>query len=54
MGKNVTMYANMNFLDTENAGNFQWTKGFGLRNSYDFPKQIGRWKNNKWNKKNHG
>lgn len=54
VGKNVTMLANVNFLDSEHADKFQWTKGFGQRHNYDWPKQIGRWKNNKWNKKHHG
>lgn len=52
VGKTVTMYDDLNFLDTENSGKFKWTKGFGHRDNYDWPKQIGRWKIHKWLKKN--
>ena len=51
LGKNVSLRNNFNLGDTENLNRFRWTKGFGHRDSYDWPKQIGRWKTNKWNKK---
>jgi hypothetical protein len=48
IGKKVIMYGNFNFLDAENTQNYQWTHGFGQRNGYDWPKQIGRWRIHKW------
>ncbi|MBC8191395.1 MAG: hypothetical protein H8E18_03360 [FCB group bacterium] len=51
MGKNVTLKNNFNLLDNENTDRYRWTKGFGNRNGYDWPKQIDRWKTKKWNKK---
>jgi hypothetical protein len=51
MGRNVTLRGHFNLRDTENTDRFRWTKGFGQRHNYDWPKQIGRWKTKKWNKK---
>jgi len=51
MGKNVTLNNHFNLLDNENTDRYRWTKGFGLRNGYDWPKQIERWKTKKWGKK---
>ena len=51
MGKNVSLHSHFNFRDSENSNRFRWTKGFGHHDNYDWPKQIGRWKTNKWNKK---
>ena len=53
MGKNVSLHNNFNLSDNENTNRFRWTKGFGHRHNYDWPKQIGRWKTNKWSKKHH-
>ena len=53
MAKNVTLNNNFNLLDNENTDRYRWTKGFGVRNGYDWPKQIDRWKTKKWNKKHH-
>ena len=52
IGKNVTLFNNFEFLDDENQANYQWTHGFGSRNHYDWPKQIGRWRIHKWIRKN--
>lgn len=30
---------------------YQWTNGFGDRDNYDWPKQLGRWTTTKWEKK---
>ena len=51
LGRNVSLRNHFNLGDTENLNRFRWTKGFGHRDSYDWPKQIGRWKTKKWNKK---
>jgi len=51
MGRNVSLRGNFNLRDSENTDRYRWTKGFGHRDHYDWPKQIGRWKTNKWNKK---
>lgn len=53
MGRNVSLHGHFNLRDTENTDRFRWTKGFGHHDSYDWPKQIGRWKTKKWNKKHH-
>lgn len=50
IGKNVTLKNNFNLLDDENTDRYRWTKGFGQKDAYDWPKQIDRWKTNKWNK----
>ncbi|MEA3287324.1 MAG: hypothetical protein U9Q77_08105 [Candidatus Marinimicrobia bacterium] len=51
VGRIVSMSNNFDFLDTENNDYYQWTHGFGERSHYDWPKQIGRWRINKWAKK---
>jgi len=51
MGKNVSLHNNFSLKDTENADRYRWTKGFGNRDSYDWPKQIRRWKTRRWHKK---
>ncbi|MEA3287325.1 MAG: hypothetical protein U9Q77_08110 [Candidatus Marinimicrobia bacterium] len=51
VGRIVSMSENFDFLDTENNDYFQWTRGFGHRHHYDWPKQIGRWRIQKWIKK---
>ncbi len=51
VGRNVRLHRHFNFLDSENEHYFRWTKGFGHKHNYDWPKQIGRWKTMKWNKK---
>lgn len=59
IGKTITLqdgygYANnIKFRDTEHPWFYRWTAGFKERNHYDWPKQIGRWKTNKWGKKLH-
>ncbi|NQV30082.1 MAG: hypothetical protein HQ508_04265 [Candidatus Marinimicrobia bacterium] len=50
IGKTVTLAANFNFLDAENVNHYKWTHGFGAREKYDWPKQIGRWRTSKWQK----
>lgn len=52
IGKNVIMYDDFDFLDMEHMDKFQWTRGFGRRDHYDWPKQIGRWRIHKWIQKN--
>lgn len=52
MGKNVVLRNHFDLKDNENADRYRWTKGFGSRDSYDWPKQIDRWKISKWIKKN--
>jgi len=39
------------FLDTEHNEYYRWTQGFGQHDSYDWPKQIGRWRIHKWIRK---
>jgi len=57
VGKTISLsddsgYSNdIRFRDTEHPWFYRWTKGFGHRHNYDWPKQIGRWKTMKWNKK---
>ncbi|MBC8377318.1 MAG: hypothetical protein H8E26_14850 [FCB group bacterium] len=51
IGRNVTLNNHFNLLDAEHGDRYRWTKGFGNRSDYDWPKQIGRWKTNKWGKK---
>ncbi|NQV49484.1 MAG: hypothetical protein HQ507_03250 [Candidatus Marinimicrobia bacterium] len=53
IGRNVTLGSNIDFMDSEHSDRYRWTRGFGHRSDYDWPKQIGRWKHNKWNKKHH-
>jgi len=43
---------NIRFRDTEHPWFYRWTAGFREKSHYDWPKQIGRWKTTKWNKKN--
>jgi len=52
MGKNVSLHNHFNLRDNENTDRFRWTRGFGNRDQYDWPKQIGRWKIHKWIRKN--
>ena len=54
MGKKVKLHNNFNLLDSENSDRYRWTRGFGSRESYDWPKQIDRWNIRKWIKKNLG
>ncbi len=51
IGKNVTMNGHYDFQDTEHSNRYRWTRGFGNRENYDWPKQIGHWKIHKWIKK---
>ena len=53
IGRNVTLNNHFSLLDAEHSDRYRWTKGFGNRSDYDWPKQIGRWKTKKWNKKHH-
>ncbi len=49
IAKNIRTYGNAyHFLDQDNVQNYKWTRGFGNRDSYDWPKQIGRWRIHKW------
>lgn len=52
IARTVSMSNDFDFLDTEYDEYYQWTHGFGDRDNYDGPKQIDRWKVNKWIKKN--
>jgi len=52
VGRIVSLSNDFDFLDTENNDYYQWTRGFGQRDRYDWPKQIGRWRIHKWIKKN--
>lgn len=40
-----------NFDDEAYGKFYTWTKGFGNKEDYDWPKQLGRWTTTKWNKK---
>ncbi len=51
IAKNVTLGSNIDFKDHEHGDRYRWTRGFGHRESYDWPKQIGRWKIHKWVRK---
>jgi len=51
VGKNVTLRNHVNLMDDQHGNRFRWTKGFGNRQDYDWPKQIGRWKTKTWGKK---
>jgi len=51
IGRNVTMASNQNILDHDHSDRYRWTKGFGNKEDYDWPKQIGRWITKKWQKK---
>lgn len=53
LANSVYLGANINFLDNENAGFYQWNHGFGDPEDYDLPKQIKRWNQKKWGKKAH-
>ena len=59
VGKTVSLedgmgYANnIRFRDSEHPWFYRWTAGFKNKSHYDWPKQIGRWKTKKWNKKSH-
>ncbi len=57
VGKTISLedgvgYANgIRFRDLDHPWFYRWTKGFKNKSQYDWPKQIGRWKTLKWNKK---
>ena len=57
VGKTISLqdgsgYANdIKFKDTEHPWHYRWQKGFKDKSHYDWPKQIGRWRTTKWNKK---
>ena len=57
VGKTISLeddmgYANnIRFRDSEHPWFYRWTAGFKNKSHYDWPKQIGRWKTKKWNKK---
>jgi len=53
IGRNVTLNNHHTILDQEHSNRYRWTKGFGHRSDYDWPKQIGRWKTKTWKKKTH-
>jgi hypothetical protein len=40
-----------NFEDDTYGKYYTWTKGFGHKADYDWPKQLGRWTTSKWEKK---
>jgi len=50
VSKVISLLDNINLLDSEFDEYYRWTLGFGNQNDYDWPKQIGRWKINKWTK----
>ena len=51
IAQKVYVNENFDFLDAENVEYFQWTQGFGNKSNYDWPKQLGRWRTTKWEKK---
>ncbi len=51
VGRVVSLSEDFDFLDSEYNDYYQWTHGFGEREHYDWPKQIGRWRIRKWAKK---
>ncbi len=48
MGRIVSLDDDFDFLDTEFNQYYRWTRGFGQRDSYDWPKQLHRWKTKHW------
>ena len=44
VGKEITLEADMTFDTSNKDKHNNWKNGFGARDSYDWPKQIGRWK----------
>lgn len=52
VAKTIFLNDDLNLLDGEYAEYYRWALGFGAQNDYDWPKQIQRWKVNKWIRKN--
>lgn len=48
MGRIVSLDDDFDFLDAEYNQYYRWTRGFGHRDSYDWPKQLHRWKTKHW------
>ncbi|MCF7824638.1 MAG: hypothetical protein K9N35_10760 [Candidatus Marinimicrobia bacterium] len=44
----IALAENLDLLDAENDVYYRWNLGFGDQSDYDWPKQINRWKVNKW------
>jgi hypothetical protein len=43
-GKVINIQHSYSFWDTENRHFYKWTRGFGDYSSYNWPKNIGRWR----------
>ena len=50
IARNVTLGNNIDFTQNAHSDRYRWTRGFGQRKNYDWPKQIGRWRTTKWQK----
>jgi len=48
IGRVIALDDDFDFLDDEHNEYYRWNKGFGRRDSYDWPKQIHRWRSHSW------
>jgi hypothetical protein len=52
VGDLINLNSNITFIDNDYDEYFTWAAGFGDVDSYDFPKQVGRWTTTEWGKSN--
>jgi len=54
VGEFISLEDNITLMDSGNDAYYTWTVGFGEEDSYDWPKQVGRWTNTKWESSTNG
>ena len=51
IAQTIFLNHDVDFLDAEHGEYYRWTAGFKQKESYDWPKQLSRWRMNWWSKK---
>ncbi len=54
VGEFISLESDITLIDTEHDAYYTWTVGFGEEDTYDWPKQVGRWTTTTWEKKLNG
>ncbi|MBC8193292.1 MAG: hypothetical protein ISR87_10480 [Candidatus Marinimicrobia bacterium] len=50
VAKTINLTNDVDFIDENHPEYYRWTKGFGNKNDYDWPKHVARWRTAKWGK----
>ena len=51
IAQTIFLNHDIDFQDAEHGEYYRWTAGFKSKSTYDWPKQINRWRTDKWNRK---